>query len=310
MTDAEDGVSDETDGPGAARGHDLAAVATIVIPSYGRPGPLAKCLAALAELEGGPYRVIVVDDGSPEALEPVCAAAGDRVSCLRQENAGPGVARNRGVEAAETELVLFTDDDCHPRPDWARRMIAAQGGAAWRLVGGAVENALARNLFSATSQSILSYAYEAFGGFEGPFAFFTTNNICCRREDFLALGGFDTAFAFASEDRDFSRRWQDAGGALVHVPEAVVEHHHHLDAKGFWKQHWLYGRGARQFHAKLAATGGPDVSLNSSGFYAGLLLHPLRRPGPRALALSTLIGTAHAIQLAGYLTQRRSERRA
>ena len=289
---------------------DAADRVTIVIPSYGRPGPLAACLEALSRLEGGPYRTIVVDDGTTPPLEPVCRAAGAWVRYLRQDNAGPGVARNRGVAAAETELVLFTDDDCAPRPDWAVRMVAAQDGQARRMAGGAVENALARNLFSATSQSILSYAYEAFGHFDGPFAFFTTNNICCRRDDFLALGGFDTAFAFASEDRDFSRRWQDEGGTLVHVPEAVVDHYHHLGAKSFWRQHWLYGRGARQFHAKLARTGGPDVSLNSTGFYAGLLLHPLRRPGPRALALSTLIGAAHAIQLAGYLTERRSERQA
>ena len=282
---------------------------TIVIPSYGRPGQVRDCLATLARLEGGPYRTLVVDDGSPESLAPICAEAGDWVTCLRQENQGPGIARNSGVSAAETELVLFTDDDCRPRPDWARRMIEAQGRAPMRLAGGAIVNALEENLFSATSQSILTYAYEAFEGFDGPFAFFTTNNVCCRREDFLAVGGFDPAFRFASEDRDLSRRWQDAGGRLVHVPEAVVDHKHGMGARGFWKQHWSYGRGARQFHAKLAAEGGPDVSLNGAGFYAGLLFHPFRKPGLRAAALTTLIGTAHAIQLGGYLVERRAERR-
>lgn len=284
--------------------------ATIVIPSYNRPGPLATCLAALAQLEGGPYPTIVVDDGSPTPLAPVCAAAGDWVRCIRQDNAGPGVARNRGVAEADTDLVLFTDDDCHARPDWAGRLIAAQADVPNRLVGGAIVNALTRNLFAATSQSILTYAYEAFEGFDGPFAFFTTNNICCRRVDFDALGGFDATYRFASEDRDFSRRWQDAGGRLVHVPDAVVDHHHDLSARSFWRQQWLYGRGARQFHATLAATGGPEVSLNAPDFYAGLLLHPLRRPSPRNLAISTLIGVAHAIQLGGYLTQRRSEARS
>ena len=284
--------------------------AAIVVPSYGRPGPLAACLAHLARLEGGPYPTIVVDDGSPEPLAPVCAAAGDWVRCLRQENAGPAAARNAGVAAAgDADLILFTDDDCHARPDWARRMIAAQGGRRMRLAGGAIVNALTANLWAGTAQSILTYAYEAFGAFDGPFAFFTTNNVCCRREDFLAVGGFDPAYRFASEDRDFSRRWQDAGGTLVHVPEAVVDHHHAMSARGFWRQQWAYGRGARQFHARLAREGGPEVSLNAPGFYAGLLLHPLRRPGPRAAATSVLIGVAHAIQLGGYLTERRAERR-
>lgn len=287
----------------------MKAPATIVIPSYNRPGPLAKCLEAISRLDDGPWPVVVIDDGSAEPLAPICAAAGPEVRCIRQENAGPGVARNAGVAAAETDLILFTDDDCHPRPDWATRLVAAQGGMPMRLVGGFVSNALPRNLFAATSQTILTYAYEAFDGFEGPFAFFTTNNICCRRTDFLAVGGFDTAFRFASEDRDLSRRWQDADGTLVHVPKAIVDHHHHLGARDFWRQHWSYGRGARQFHAKLAEQGGPEVSLNSRGFYAGLLFHPFRRPGPRALMLTTLIGAAHAIQLGGYLTQKRTERR-
>lgn len=282
--------------------------ATIIIPSYNRPGPLAQCLDAVSRLSGGPYPTIVIDDGSPQPLSSICAAAGSWVTCIRQDNAGPGVARNRGVAAAQTDLVLFTDDDCQPRADWAQNLILAQAQMPMRLAGGDVANALAGNLFAAASQSILTYAYEAFSGFDGPFAFFTTNNICCRRADFEALGGFDPTFQFASEDRDFSRRWQDAGGTLLHVPSAVVAHYHHLGARAFWRQQWLYGRGARQFHAKLAATGGPDVSLNNPGFYAGLLLHPLRRPSPRALAISTLIGAAHAIQLAGYLTERRASR--
>ncbi|EAQ01568.1 putative glycosyltransferase [Pseudooceanicola batsensis HTCC2597] len=283
----------------------------IVIPSYNRPRQLAACLETLAKLEGGPWRVIVVDDGSPEPLAPVCAAAPIEIECIRQKNAGPAAARNAGVAAADgADTILFTDDDCHPRPDWARRMVAAQDGVPMRLVGGRVVNAVTGNLYSAAAQSIQSYVYEAFGDFSGPFAFFSTNNLACRRVDFEAAGGFDTKFRFASEDRDFSRRWRDGGGEMSHVPDAVVDHHHRMGLRGFWRQNWSYGRGARRFHTKLAAGGGPEVSLASRDFYVGLLFHPLRRPSPRAAAITGLICAAQALQLGGYLSERRAERRA
>jgi GT2 family glycosyltransferase len=284
--------------------------ASVVLPSFGRPDHVRACLAALAALEGGPYPTIVVDDGSPEPLAPICAEAGDWVRCLRQENAGPAAARNRGVAAADSRLILFIDDDCRPRPGWARALIAAQGGRAARLVGGRVVNGLEENACSGAAQAILTYSYDAFGGFEDRLAFFTTNNMCVDRDRFLSLGGFDTRYAFASEDRDLSFRWKGAGGHLRHAPEAVVEHYHRLTLPRFLRQQYAYGRGARRFHRTVRASGTGGVEMGGKGFYAGLLLHPLRRPSPRAALRSVLIGAAHAAMLAGYLRERRAERGA
>ena len=285
--------------------------AAIVIPSHGRPARLAECLAALARLEGGPWRVIVVDDGSPEALAPVCAAAGEWVTCLRQEKAGPAAARNAGIAAADdAETILFTDDDCRPRPGWARALLASQAGEPMRLVGGHVANGLPGNLFSETSQSIQTHLYESYGRFDGPDAFFASNNLCARRVDLLSLGGFDTSFVFASEDRDLSERWRAAGGALHYAPEAVVDHHHALSLAGFARQHWQYGRGGRRYHVRRDASHDPAMFANPPGFYAALLFHPLKAgAGPRNLAMSALVGAAHAFQFAGYLAERRAERR-
>ena len=279
---------------------------TIVVASHGRPDHLRGLLGALGRLEGGPYPTIVVDDGSPEPLAPICAAAGPWVRALRQANAGPAAARNRGVAEAATRLVAFTDDDCRPEPGWARALVAAQGGRAARMVGGRVVNALEANACSGAAQAILTYSYDAFGTFDDPLAFFTTNNLCLDRERFLALGGFDGRYRFASEDRDLSFRWKAAGGRLRHAPDAVVHHHHALDLRGLLRQQYAYGRGARRFHATVRAAGTGGVELGGRAFYAGLLLHPLRRPGPRAAQRVALIGLAHAAMLAGYLVERKA----
>ena len=283
----------------------------IVVPSYGRPAKARACAEALLALDGGPWPVIVVDDGTPKPLAPLLADLAPRVRVIRQDNAGPGAARNAGVRAAEgAERILFTDDDCRPRPDWALRLTAAQGGVPMRLVGGRVENALTADVYASASQSLCTYLYEFYQSRGSAMDFFTTNNMCFRREDFLAVGGFDPTFRVASEDRDLSLRWKDAGGTLGYEPAAVVDHRHDLTLGAFWRQHAGYGRGARRLHLAMDARGDPRPKVERGGFYAGLLMHPLRRPGRRRLAQSFLMGLSQVAMVSGYWAARREERRA
>ena len=53
------------------------------------------------------YEVIVVDDGSKDGTWDDLIALGSRVRALRQENAGPGAARNLGVQHAAGEYLAF-----------------------------------------------------------------------------------------------------------------------------------------------------------------------------------------------------------
>lgn len=92
----------------------------VVIPYFQRqPGLLQACVRSVLAQQGvPPCRVIVVDDGSPlpaqqELAELLQAQATVRV--VLQANAGPGAARNRGLDLVEpsTEIVAFLDsDDC------------------------------------------------------------------------------------------------------------------------------------------------------------------------------------------------------
>lgn len=278
----------------------------IVIPSHNRHGVIGGCLDALDRLEGAPFRTIVVDDGSDPPLAPLLDEAGPHVSVIRQANAGPAAARNTGARAAEgAELLCFIDDDCRPWPDWVRRLTDAQGGQAMRLVGGRIENALPRNLFSSASQSLSSYLYDYYQCTGSQMTFFTTNNMCCRRSDFLRVGGFDPAFRFASEDRDFSLRWADAAGELHYAEEAVVDHAHHLTLRAFFRQHASYGRGAHDLHRRMAERGDPRPKIEPFGFYFGMLTYPLRRRLYGSLAQAFLIGLSQVAMVAGYVRARR-----
>jgi len=45
---------------------------SVIIPTYGRPDQLRNCLDTLVEVDppDGGFEVVIVDDGTPEPLEP------------------------------------------------------------------------------------------------------------------------------------------------------------------------------------------------------------------------------------------------
>lgn len=274
---------------------------SIVIPSYNRPDRLGLCLAALAKLDGGPYEIVVVDDGSATPLAPVCAQFGSNVRCIRQENAGPAKARNTGAKAAGGDFIAFTDDDCQPEPGWIMALVAAHGGDPSRLVGGRVDNILTDNIFAAASQSLCDYLYEYFGAEQGSSPFFTSNNMGCSRQRFLEIGGFDETFPLAAaEDREFGMRWRELGGELIYAPDAIMGHAHHLTLSRFWRQHANYGRGARHLHGVVDKRGTPRPKLESARFYFGLMSFPVRKGRRRGVSQAALLFLSQVAMTRGY----------
>jgi succinoglycan biosynthesis protein ExoW len=96
----------------------------VIIPFYQRnPGLLLAAVRSALAQQSVETKVIVVDDSSPQPAEAELAALCEpdraRVTIIRQPNAGPGAARNRGLDAvaAWVELVAFLDSDDQWTPD-------------------------------------------------------------------------------------------------------------------------------------------------------------------------------------------------
>lgn len=224
---------------------------SIVIPTRNRSKAIESCLDALAEqtLTPGSFEVIVVDDGSepPLALDPARWEARFDLNLVRQQNTGPAGARNRGVAEARGEFLAFTDDDCLPTPTWLEKLVAALRENPESLVGGSTFNGLTENLFSETSQLILEMVYEHFNRDPANAYFFASNNMACRKSDFLKIGGFDSSFRVASEDRELCDRWRMSGRRLLWIRDASVEHRHPQTFPAFTRLHFRYGQGARHY---------------------------------------------------------------
>ncbi|MBL9078173.1 MAG: glycosyltransferase family 2 protein [Planctomycetes bacterium] len=94
---------------------------TVVVPAYNSAEFLPVTLRSLHQQTTPPERVVVVDDGSTDATAAVAEQHGATV--LRQDRAGPGAARNRGLREATSEFVAFLDADDWYAPDKLERSV-------------------------------------------------------------------------------------------------------------------------------------------------------------------------------------------
>ena len=88
---------------------------SIIIPYYNADKWIGRMFDSLLQqdLSLEEYEVIVVDDGSKDETKVLkdYAARYDNIRYIRQENSGPGGARNTGIKAAQGEYIFFCDSD-------------------------------------------------------------------------------------------------------------------------------------------------------------------------------------------------------
>jgi dolichol-phosphate mannosyltransferase len=118
----------------------VAAATWVIIPTYNEAVNLERIVAAAcAELDRvaeGEYRILVVDDGSPDgtgAIADALAAASDRIEVLhRPQKAGLGAAYLAGFQRALTagaERVIEMDADFSHDPRYLPALLAASANA-------------------------------------------------------------------------------------------------------------------------------------------------------------------------------------
>ncbi len=82
-----------------------------VIPAYNSEETIARAIESVLAQTRPADEIIVVDDGSTDKSAEIVSSYADKVTLIRQENAGVSVARNRGIEAAMGEWIAFLDAD-------------------------------------------------------------------------------------------------------------------------------------------------------------------------------------------------------
>lgn len=99
---------------------------SIIVPVYNCKYYLDKCITSILDQSWSNIQVIVIDDGSTDGSGQLCddfAKVDPRIDVIHQPNGGVSRARNKGLDLATGEWVLFVDSDDYVEPDYCRRMI-------------------------------------------------------------------------------------------------------------------------------------------------------------------------------------------
>jgi glycosyltransferase involved in cell wall biosynthesis len=99
---------------------------SVVIPTYNRLRYLPATLASILAQTRPPDEIIIVDDGSQDGTRAYCEKLAEveaRLRYIYQDNAGPALARNRGIELAQGEFIKFVDSDDQLAPECLEQLL-------------------------------------------------------------------------------------------------------------------------------------------------------------------------------------------
>ncbi len=204
--------------------------ASVIIPAFNAEKTIGKCLESMEKQSFSNFEIIIVDDGSMDRTGKI-AKKFSKARIVKQENAGPAVARNRGAKESKGEIIVFTDSDCIAEKNWLTEMTepfcdkeiaGVQGRYKCRQ-----KELIARLIQLEIEKRYAKMVKHKFIDFIG------TYSAAYRRSVFERLKGFDTSFPIASgEDTDFSFRVSRAGYKMVFNQKAIIFHTH---PTSFWK---------------------------------------------------------------------------
>jgi glycosyltransferase involved in cell wall biosynthesis len=222
---------------------------SVVVPTYNRRERLHRVLTALAHQDfDEPFEVIVVSDGSTDGTDEYLAngEAPLPVRVASQPNRGPGAARNRGVELASGDLVVFVDDDVVATPSLLRMHVEAHRrlGPAVVIIGPMLTPPdHSMSPWIRWEQRMLEKQYAAMnaGEYDATPRQFYTGNASVRVEHVRRAGGFDATFRRA-EDVELAYRLDAAGLTFHFEPTAVGYHYAERSFESWHGAARLYGR--------------------------------------------------------------------
>ncbi len=222
---------------------------SIIVPAYNAANTIEGCLTALLaqNFPRDASEIIVVDDGSTDAT-PEIVARFPMVQLIRGEHRGAAAARNLGAQHARGDILLFTDADCEPTPDWLAQMLAPfaddQVVGAKGIYRTRQREWIARFVQLEYAEKYARMARERF------IDFIDTYSAAYRRDVFLRHQGFDESFPGASvEDQEFSFRLARQGYKMVFVPQAIVYHRHVTSLGAYAKRKFWIGYWKVHVHA-------------------------------------------------------------
>lgn len=238
---------------------------SVIVPTYGRPLSLRRCIASLAS-QGYPpesFEVIVVDDGGhPPAAGNLSGELPRHIQVvlIRQPHQGASVARAAGIARARGHVLAFLDDDCTVSPDYLQAIdrvfrthpetqVVQVGlhnpepdniyGRAWKF---ALEETLKVNLHPTP---------------EGRFTCGIVGGVMVARRDVFTEVPLERTLSGGRHDADFRYQLQARNVPVYYEPQIRVFHHCRQTLRSYLAQYFGYGRGEFHLQEKWGASPRP-----------------------------------------------------
>ena len=217
---------------------------SVITPVYNRSDEVRDLLTSLAAQTNKDFEVIIVEDGSTLPCKDVVDDFADKleIQYFHKSNEGRSIARNFGIEHANSDYFVFFDSDC-VIPERYFEVLAKKLDENYCDCFGGPD--AAAESFSDVQKAI-SYSMTSFlttGGIRGgkvkldkfvPRSF----NMGYSRAVWEKIGGFREMF---SEDIDMSTRTRQAGFSIQLIREAYVYHKRRTSLWKFSKQIYVFG---------------------------------------------------------------------
>lgn len=204
---------------------------SIIVPVYNSSHTLERCLESVLRQDFHDYEVICVDDGSSDSSWNVLGdyvLRDSRIRRFAQSNSGPSVARNKGLQEALGEYVLFLDSDDYFYVDEAlsiiNKAIVSHDGCEVVYFAGAFESSDGVFLDNTKQYKVYEFGYQCMEdnclNSEG-IVFGSVYVQCCKKAllDNHAIRFNDNLFY--GEDRLFVCTFYHFAGKTVEIPDAL-----------------------------------------------------------------------------------------
>lgn len=253
------------------------AITTIVFTAHNRR-ELVMAAIEHALRQTIPLHIIVADDASSDNTEEAVRAAWPGVTYLRSEvSRGPCYQRNRGVEAAVTEIVFPLDDDTMlVDPETLAAALRDFADPAVAIVAMPFVNVLKETLVRhaaspGASPQPFDYAACAHG---------------VRRATYLSVGGYTEDMFYMHEEGDLALRLYDSGGWRMAFGNSPVVHHMQHPTNTSFAADYFGARNKVLFYWRHAPLRYAPVRIAGSVVNEVIYAVRRRRPWPRVKGLA------------------------
>jgi glycosyltransferase involved in cell wall biosynthesis len=266
---------------------------SVIVPVYNDPVRLRACLEALESQSypSGSYEVIVVDNNSDEPIDGVVDPY-PHASAEFELKQGSYAARNRGIEAAEGDLLAFTDADCIPDRSWVEtgiRRLQSEDDMVG-IVGGEIEV-----MFENPQAPRPAEVLDAMTGFSQKAVctkrdFSATANLFTTRDVIDEAGPFDASLKSAG-DKEFGRRVVRHGYRIVFEPEAIVRHPARRTPRALFKKRYRLAKGQYDLRVQQGAYPIAELAVDAANH-----LRPMKGMIPQILRDSRFASPADRVR--------------